>query len=319
LLVNGALLLKAEHKRTSAELQAAKEELASKMRSWNPVALRGLPFIPCYAVAGEKLQFCAVVHTFDGTCAVLDASDVYNMRLELDRVRIVRTTFNLFRVLIALRRKMPVTVPPLYKEQARPNGASITIMDDHVRKVCFPADDGVYECLMGNAAVPFAIRISSKVTRGLRVALTIVPVCAEVLPETEGDLRHAVRCVLTALASFHDRGFVHRDVRWPNVLRDADGNWVLSDFELASKNAALLPERYRGSSSFPPEARRGEPFTFAGDVWQVGLLVKSWSARSPTCVLPPLAATFVQRLLSDEQVARPTCVQALRVPWLLNE
>ena len=316
LLVDGALLLKAEHKRTPDELEVAKEELASKMKSWNPVALRGLPFIPCYAVGGEKLQFCAIVPNSDGTCGVYDASDVFDMYLALDRLHIVRTSFNLFRVLISLRRMMPATVPSLYKMQPRPNGASITVMDDDVRKVCYPAENGVYECLMGDARIPFAICIAKKVQKGARVALTIKPVCAQVMPKAESELRRAIRCVLTALASFHARGFVHRDVRWPNVLRDFEGNWLLSDFELASKNGVPLPGLYLGSLSFPPEAQRGEPFTSAGDVWQVGLLVKTWSAQSSIRVLPPLATAFVQRLMSDDQMVRPTCAQALLDPWL---
>ena len=37
LLVRGALLLKAEHKRVAAELAVAKAELVSKMKGWNSV------------------------------------------------------------------------------------------------------------------------------------------------------------------------------------------------------------------------------------------------------------------------------------------
>ena len=210
LLVLGALLLKAEHKRTAAELEDAKAELVSKMRGWNALALQGLPFLPCFAVGGSRLQFCAVVLQPGGIIAVEDASAVFDMHSDVDRLRIVRATCNLFRVLVALRRRMPAKVPPLYTPQMRPNGASITVMDDHVRKVVLNhASAAVYRCLTGSDAIPCAIRIVAieKIRGTGEWHLKMTPVCAEVLPDTEVALQRSIRCVLRALAAFHTHGF----------------------------------------------------------------------------------------------------------------
>ena len=179
------------------------------MRCWNAIALCGLPFLPCFAVGGELLQFCVVVRTAAGGVAVEDASAVFSMRSDLGRLRIVRASCNMFRVLVALRRQMPAVVPPLYTEQPRANGETITIMDDHVLNVCWPAEDGVYACivgdsripcavwqvgqlvghsripcLMGHSRIPCAIRVTSKAvpTVGGMAHLKMAPVCAEVLP-----------------------------------------------------------------------------------------------------------------------------------------
>ena len=39
-------------------------------------------------------------------------------------------------------------------------------------------------------------------------------------PRDEADLKRALRAVLQALQGMHQAGFVHRDVRWSNILRD---------------------------------------------------------------------------------------------------
>jgi hypothetical protein len=192
LLSQGAMLFKAEHKRLSAELSDAKAELATKMNGWNAVALRGLPFLPCFAVGGERLQFCAVVRTAEGALVVEDASPAFSMTLDLDRLRIVRASCNMFRVLVALRRRMPSKVPPLYTAQERADGTSITVMDDHVLKVCRPAPDGVYACLEGVGAIPCAIRVISRVAPACAAGLwriKMTPVCVEALPDSESDLQ----------------------------------------------------------------------------------------------------------------------------------
>lgn len=41
--------------------------------------------------------------------------------------------------------------------------------------------------------------------------------------------------ILKGLRWLHDIGFVHRDVRWSNVVRKPDGQFMLTDLELAGK------------------------------------------------------------------------------------
>ena len=131
------------------------------------------------------------------------------------------------------------------------------------------------------------------------------------------DLRRANRCVLQALAAFHGRGFVHCDVRWPNVLRDpADGGSLLVDFELAAPIGSVLPARYHGSIFFPPETREGGAFTPAGDVWQVGQLVRAWATPHLQRVLSPAAVAFSSVLALEDSSLRPAAAAALKLDWL---
>ena len=46
-------------------------------------------------------------------------------------------------------------------------------------------------------------------------------------------MRRAVRAVLQALMVMHGQGFVHRDVRWENLLRDGQVGQMHAIFSLA--------------------------------------------------------------------------------------
>lgn len=322
LTVGGALLLKAEHKKLYSDMHQARAELADKMKGWNLVALRGLDFLPCYVVGGENLQFCAVVPNRDGlSCTVHNVSDEFDMTVPIQRLEIVKAAFNMFRILISLRRKMPSMVPTLYTEQSRSDGAAITIMDDHVLKVCQPTLLEIYACLSGEKKIRCTTSVEVKEKRGKFsssgfVTLIIKPVCIEVLPCIENELKAAISAVLDALIDFHARGYVHRDIRWPNILRDVRGWWLLADFELADKVGALLPHRFRNSDHFSPEVRRGEPCTEALDMWQVGCLVQSWqqhpNVSSASLPISALAETFVVELRRVNMSA----LQARMHTWL---
>eukprot|EP00198_Chlamydomonas_reinhardtii_P005410 XP_001694746.1 predicted protein [Chlamydomonas reinhardtii] len=55
-------------------------------------------------------------------------------------------------------------------------------------------------------------------------------------PATESDLACAVLGVLRGLAALHSEGYVHRDVRWPNVIfLPAERRWLLIDLEHAGQ------------------------------------------------------------------------------------
>ena len=102
-------------------------------------------------------------------------------------------------------------------------------------------------------------------------------------------------------------------MRWPNVLLDGD-RWLVADFELASRNGTALPETCRASGAFAPEARAGEPCTFASDVWQVGNLVLEWR-KAKSMALDAQAISFTEVLMTGTG-NRPSCQDALALPWL---
>ena len=314
--VNGALVVKAEHKATPAELPAALRELEAKMNGgWNPLAMRGMPFLPCYAVGGEILQYAVVLPPSGGTAMrVVTVSDEFVLTTPQGRFGAVKAACNMYRIIMWLRSRMPHDVVSLYSKQLRTDGGSITVHDSHVVKLTHTvASVDVYAAV---ATIPHAIRITevkraridSKLSR-----LHLEPVALERKPRDERELQDAVRCVLGALAAFHSRGFVHHDVRWPNVLITAEGDWILADFELAGAIGTLAPPHAVTPTFLPPEARTEESlYAPSADVWQVGQLVLC--AR--LVELSAAGAAFAAKLTAEQPNERPSAAAALAMDWL---
>jgi serine/threonine protein kinase len=91
-------------------------------------------------------------------------------------------------------------------------------------------------------------------------------------PRTSDEIHDAILPVLTALSGLHSRGWVHRDIRWPNILLSG-GEWFLFDLEWADKVDAGLPPSK--SAFIPPELRDCEDAVWgtSADMWQVGQLL----------------------------------------------
>lgn len=311
--INHVLVAKAEHKGEVEELLAALQELASKMRVWNPLVMRGMPLLPCFAVGGHLIQFAVVRSGPAGKACVEPVTDPISMATPRDRLRVVALAFNMFRIITALRAHTPPHVIPLYKEQPRADG-SITVFDDYVIKRCRRvAPTAVYDALAA-AAIPCAVRVveyaAPSAERPL-ARLKLAPVAVQMLPGDEAELRFAVIAVLRALAALHARGFAHRDVRWPNVLADGQGGWLLVDFELSDAVGAPLPAHAIDPDSVAPEARVPDaPYTAGDDIWQVGRLLRSADVQ-----LSPEAAALATALMAP-RAARLCAARALAHPWL---
>lgn len=314
----GALVLKAEHKRKRSELNKALEDLVKKMSTWNPLVMRGMPFLPCYVVAGDLIQFVVLVPGPAGSVRTEPVTDTLSMSVPAERLRVLAISFNMFRLLVWLRSRMPDTVLPLFKPQLRNDGDSITVHDNYIVKRCAVlAPSGVYDCL-ADGAIPCAVRVLSvkpPTKTQLFACLKLEPVALEVKPRDEAELRRALTCVLMALAALHARGFVHRDVRWPNVLRaDAAGDaWLLCDFELADVIGEPLPGSWTiNPDHVAPEVRVPDtPYTAPDDVWQVGRLLSSAGLEQ----LSPAAVAFAA-VLQQPRSERPSASAALAQPWL---
>jgi serine/threonine protein kinase len=153
--------------------------------------------------------------------------------------------------------------------------------------------------------------------KGMRL-LQIRPVCLEQLPSTLEELRAALRCVLTALGALHQRGLVHRDVRWPNLLKHED-RWLLADFELADRAGSPVPDSAIASGFLPPEVRadRGAGYSRAGDVYCVGKLLETWERESGT-PLPAAARALQRSLMEEDPLLRPQASQLLAHSWVAD-
>jgi hypothetical protein len=83
--------------------------------------------------------------------------------------------------------------------------------------------------------------------------------------------------VCRALAAVHNAGFVHRDVKARNVMREQAGRIVLMDFGTGREARALEDASRPDVAGTPlymaPEVLAGEPASMRSDVYSVGVLL----------------------------------------------
>jgi hypothetical protein len=83
--------------------------------------------------------------------------------------------------------------------------------------------------------------------------------------------------VCRALAAVHNAGFVHRDVKARNVMREQAGRIVLMDFGTGREARALEDANRPDAAGTPlymaPEVLAGEPGSMRSDVYSVGVLL----------------------------------------------
>ena len=108
------------------------------------------------------------------------------------------------------------------------------------------------------------------------------------LEYSEELIAHVARGSLLALAYLHAKGFLHRDIKPANILVSLDGAVKLSDFGIARKLDIQEQEclnmtspkdlhhssahSFVGTASYmSPERINGESYSFASDIWSLGL------------------------------------------------
>ena len=131
--------------------------------------------------------------------------------------------------------------------------------------------------------------------------------------------------IRSALASCHEHGVVHADLKAENVLLDSDGRSVLADFGIArvldpalraglSIATATLPANLGTPYTLAPECCRGELATPASDVYAFGVLLFKlttgiWYEGSPRLLgqlrrLAPEWAPLLARMLARDPARR---------------
>jgi hypothetical protein len=96
-------------------------------------------------------------------------------------------------------------------------------------------------------------------------------------PLPAGDAVRVARAVLSALASCHAAGIVHRDVKPANVMLTGDGRVVLTDFGISmvtSESGLTATGQFVGSVDYiAPERINGDRAQPASDLFSLGALL----------------------------------------------
>ena len=120
--------------------------------------------------------------------------------------------------------------------------------------------------------------------------LTLQPFGVARSPEKH-ELQAAMRCILTALSALHERGWIHCDLRWDNVVWCGVDNWVIIDAEFARRIGAAMPS---------PALRGQEPNVTVADA-AVDLYAVGKMLEVPTYAQLPHVSSLVALLLDKDE------------------
>ena len=105
--------------------------------------------------------------------------------------------------------------------------------------------------------------------------------------------------------------FVHRDVRWPNLVCNGRADWFLIDFALADVCGAQLPANSINMDFLPLELHsEGSVYTTSEDMWQVGKLMTDCGLLLST------SASLLAATLTGVRSERLTAAGALNSDWM---
>jgi serine/threonine protein kinase len=113
------------------------------------------------------------------------------------------------------------------------------------------------------------------------------------------------------LQAIHDVGVIHRDLKTPNIMRDARGQVRLMDFGIAKEGGAAATSAtatglVMGTPEYmSPEQARGEKIDFRTDIYALGILIfEVFTGRVPFKAETPLA-TILKHLQDPPPLDEP--------------
>ncbi|KAG2488995.1 hypothetical protein HYH03_012434 [Edaphochlamys debaryana] len=121
-------------------------------------------------------------------------------------------------------------------------------------------------------------------------------------PATEAEVARAVHGVLRGLAALHSKGFVHRDVRWVNVVRlPSEGRWLLIDLEHAGVEGCDCSRPPFPLRFWSDHTLDGGRYTAASDLRMVAEQLMDWAR------LGPRGRALQQQLMEGALTAAEAC------------
>ncbi|CCI45216.1 unnamed protein product [Albugo candida] len=279
LWLNNVLVMKGEEK-GPLELDKAKVEVIAKMTKMPSPVFGKTPFLFAYAAANSWVQFLVI----DRSLNVNVISQQLNLTVLRNRIRCVVSSINICRIFNHYQSLLPDGILPMYKQISRSSG-SVTLYEDHLLKKLnqdpcdFESVMAIYDAI-GRNQIQCTVRCNyNRYKRTFRLQ----PVGFTKLPSNDLELLPALICVARALVGLHALGYVHRDIRWPNILCLGGDSYILIDFENAGRNGDRMPDELLESRVLDPLVKSddyGHVYRSCHDMYQFGRLIADTSDPS---------------------------------------
>lgn len=303
------MVCKSEHK--DINLNKAVSELLDKLAGFNIIEYGPkIMFLPVIAAAKTLVEV-----------AIIDVrTKIYYQVFRFDisdtnhRVNCFVMMLNIFRLIRTMAPFIPKNPTPLFVTRD-----NVTFYDTYVSKKIkksYTCPKGLYT-LLGRGDVPNAVKVVKS-----RSALKITPVGTRIPDNGQHlqmqEVKQAVSAVLRSLKFLHAQNFVHRDIRWANIIRHfvyhdvsiERCDFLLIDFEYAAKNGDTMTIADYIHKDIVPY---GEIYVFRHDIILVGNLVKRWASTN-NIELCQTAQDFISATTDPEHTLDATA--ALQHQWL---
>ncbi|CAG8811809.1 12379_t:CDS:2, partial [Gigaspora margarita] len=155
------------------------------------------------------------------------------------------------------------------------------------------------------------VRFCDKLEHASTHSVNLAPRGEQRVPNHLKELLQALICTLTCLKCMHEskpKPIMHRDVRWPNIIRHYDEyqKFFLIDFDYASFSPSDEPLKEFSEIDHAPEMI-SKKHDFKVDIWGIGNLVGLCNVTG----VPQELLNFSMDLCNSNPDNRPTASVAL--------
>ncbi|CAG8650558.1 9835_t:CDS:2, partial [Paraglomus brasilianum] len=316
-MLKDVLLFKGEEKPNQEEFGSARMELLTKFNWFDPLSFGTIRFMICYAAAGPKIRFFAL----DGSarpCTLTELTPKLDLSTPLNRIKVIQTVINIARILVTIVPVLPQSPIPLGLRM-KSDETTITFLETLVVKE-MPSDylpyannvktrvrflSNMYKDAKGHRGLVQAVKVNAE--KGV-YKVTMQTRGLPFQPANERDLQAMIRSVLTGLVRLHDKKYVHRDIRLPNILyapnAHAGYHYVLIDFEHGGQDGEIVPDILK---DWDDNTLHHGKYNMYSDLYQLGKILDTFPR-----LLSPLGVNMAQQLSNKQLNAK----QLLSHQWI---